>query len=539
VLGLAVSSGDGRATFGEVSAKDAGTMLADASLPKWVHDAKDLEAAVLKEGGRVEGVVFDTLLAAYLLDPAEQGYPLDELARKYLGTDVLEPSSEAETDGQLFADASWRQVAAEAAAIALLAPVLQRRVEKAGLTYLLEEVELPLAAVLARMQANGVALDVEYLEEMSASVTGRMDALRIEIYNHAGEEFNLNSPPQLRAILYEKLGLSPGKKTPKGQLSTDASVLEKLRDQHPIVDALLQWRELEKLNSTYLAALPRLVNPATGRVHTTFNQAVAATGRLSSTNPNLQNIPVRTPLGRRIRACFVAEDGNALISCDYSQVELRVLAHVADEPVLREIFARGEDVHTATGAEVFGVDPAELDAGMRSKAKMVNYGIVYGLSAYGLADRLQIPQDEAQEFIDRYLDRFPAVRTYIAETIARATDTGYVSTLLGRRRVIPELKARNRQVRQLGERLAVNTPIQGSAADIIKVAMVRCRDALASSGLRTRLVLQIHDELLFEGPVDEVDAAGALVRREMESAYPLDPPLAVDLGAGPNWLAAK
>ena len=285
-------------------------------------------------------------------------------------------------------------------------------------------------------------------------------------------------------------------------------------------------------------ALPELVDER-GRLHTTFNQTATTTGRLSSTDPNLQNIPIRTELGREIRSCFVAEEGSRLISADYSQVELRVLAHVCGEQVLKDIFARGEDVHAATAGEMFGLPPERVDPGTRSKAKMINFGIVYGLSAFGLADRLDIPQDEAAEFIERYLDRFPKVKEYIESTIKRATEEGYVTTLLGRRRRIPELRSRKWQTRSLGERLAVNTPIQGSAADIIKVAMVRCHEALRDAGLDTRLVLQIHDELLFEGPEGEAEAASEIVAREMVDAYDLDPPLAVDIGSGANWLAAK
>jgi len=309
------------------------------------------------------------------------------------------------------------------------------------------------------------------------------------------------------------------------------------------------WRELTKLKSTYLDAFPLLLDPD-GRLHTTFNQTAATTGRLSSTNPNLQNIPIRTALGREIRACFTAEEGHRLISADYSQVELRLLAHIAGEDVLKDIFRRGEDVHTATAAQILGgagKDSARMpnasnsspDPGTRSKAKMVNYGIVYGLSAFGLADRLQIPHEEAQEFIDRYLERFPAVRRFIESTVEKATDEGFVATLHGRIRRIPELRARQRQTRLLGERLAVNMIIQGTAADIIKVAMVRCRAALRDAGLSTRLVLQIHDELLFEAPEAEVEEASAIVRREMAAAFEMDPPLEVDVAAGVNWLEAK
>jgi DNA polymerase-1 len=302
-----------------------------------------------------------------------------------------------------------------------------------------------------------------------------------------------------------------------------------------VIAKIEEWRELSKLKSTYLDAFPELLSED-GRLHTTFNQTATATGRLSSTNPNLQNIPIRTELGREIRACFVAEEGNRLISADYSQVELRLLAHIANEPVLKDIFRKGEDVHTATAEAILG---GKTDPGTRSKAKMVNYGIVYGLSAFGLADRLQIEREEAQEFIDRYLERFPAVKRFIDETIERATNEGHVSTLFGRIRRVPELRSRQRQTRQLGERLAVNMVIQGTAADIIKIAMVRCRDELRSAGLSTQLVLQIHDELLFEAAADEVERASRIIEREMAGAFELDPPLGVDLGVGANWLEAK
>ena len=352
-----------------------------------------------------------------------------------------------------------------------------------------------------------------------------------------GEEFTLGSPKQLEAILFGKLGLSR-KRRGKTGFSTDARVLQAIRHEHPVIEKIERWRELTKLAQTYLDALPLLL-AGDGRLHTTFNQTAATTGRLSSLNPNLQNIPIRTELGREIRACFVAEPGNLLVSADYSQVELRLLAHIAGEDVLKEIFRKGEDVHTATACRVFGVTPEQIDPGMRSKAKMINYGIVYGLSAWGMADRLDIPQEEADEFIQRYLAGFPAVARFIEETIAQGTEHGYVSTLFGRRRQIPELRARRWELRKQGERFAVNMVIQGTAADIMKVAMVRCEHALRDAGLTTRMVLQIHDELLFEGPADEAEAVRELAVAQMASAFEMDPPLAVDAGVGRDWLAAK
>ena len=440
-------------------------------------------------------------------------------------------------EGQLFADASWRTVAAEAAAIALLAPVMEERIEQQGLRSLLDDVELPLSSVLARMEARGIRLDVDYLEEMGESVRDRMATLKAEVYTQAGEEFNLNSPPQLRKILYDQLGLQPGKKTPKGELSTDASVLEKLRDAHPIVDALLSWRELDKLNSTYLEALPRLVDPRDGRVHTTFKQTAAATGRLSSTNPNLQNIPIRTELGRQIRRAFVpGGEDQVLLVLDYSQIELRILAHLSGDEGLRAAFESGEDIHTATAARVFDLPLDAVDPGSRSRAKMVNYGLAYGMNAWGLAQRLDIAPDEAQEIMDAYFTSFPAIREYLDRQVGHATVEGFTETILGRRRYIPELQAANPRVRDLGRRQALNAPIQGSASDVFKVAMIQVDGALREQpGLDCRMLLTVHDELVFEVPRSNVEAAAALVQERMEHAVELEVPLRADVGWGTNW----
>jgi DNA polymerase-1 len=538
VRGVAISMGGGQAAYAE--AKDLSAFakaLADEATSKWMHDAKDVEAAAVAEGLALGGVATDTMLAAYLLDPAAPSFELGPLTEQYLGIDV--PGSVAEEqEGQLFGDA-WRRTAAEAAAVALLAPELDERVDKAGLRALLDDVELPLSSVLARMQANGVALDVRYLEDMAEGVRDTMATLRAEIYELAGEEFNLNSPPQLRAILYEKLQLSPGKKTPKGQLSTDASVLEKLRDVHPIVDAILSWRELDKLNSTYLDALPKQVDPRDGRVHTTFNQTGAATGRLSSTNPNLQNIPVRGELGRQIRRAFVpGAKGQLLLVADYSQIELRVLAHLADDEGLKAAFESGADIHTATSARVFGLPEDQVDPATRSRAKMINYGLAYGMNAFGLASRLEITPDEAQEFIDSYFAAFPQIRDYLDRQVARAAAEGFTETLLGRRRYIPELQAANPRVRDMGRRMALNAPIQGSAADVFKLGMIRVNAALRGSDLDARMLLTVHDELVFEVPAKRVEEAAEVVKQEMEAAYELDVPLRADIGWGPNWAEA-
>jgi DNA polymerase-1 len=417
---------------------------------------------------------------------------------------------------------------------------MEEQVDKQGLRELLETVEMPLSSVLARMEARGVRLDVEYLQEMGESVRDKMATLREDVFRHAGEEFNLNSPPQLRVVLYEKLGLSPGKKTPKGQLSTDASVLEKLRDQHPVVDALLEWRELDKLNSTYLEALPREVDPRDGRVHTSFNQTGAATGRLSSSEPNLQNIPVRTELGRQIRRAFIPGGSDqVLMAADYSQIELRVLAHLSGDEGLRDAFASGHDIHTATAARVFGLPEGQVDPGLRSRAKMVNYGLAYGLSAWGLASRLDIAPDEAQEIMDAYFEAFPTIREYLDKQVARAAAEGFTETMLGRRRYIPELQAANPRVRDLGRRQALNAPIQGSASDVFKVAMIRVDEALRERPeLDCHMLLTVHDELVFEVAKEHIDEAVELVRDRMEGAVKLDVVLRADIGWGANWADA-
>jgi DNA polymerase-1 len=540
LAGLAVSAGGAQAAYAPVDGFDAvRERLADPGVPKWAHDAKALERIALRAEGVLEGVAFDTMLAAYLLEPGASDYPLPFLAERHLRTDLF-GGEEGGTEGQLFAEEPWRDVATEAAAVALLAPVLEEQVDRQGLRRLLEEVELPLASVLARMEAGGVRLDVAYLEEMGESVRDRMATLKAEVFRHAGQEFNLNSPPQLRQILYDQLGLQPGKKTSKGQLSTDASVLEKLRDAHPIVDALLSWRELDKLNSTYLEALPRLVDPLDGRLHTTFHQTVAATGRLSSSNPNLQNIPIRSEVGRQIRRAFIpGADDQVLLVADYSQIELRILAHLSGDSGLKEAFASGLDIHAATAATVFDLPPEHVDAEMRRRAKAVNYGLAYGMNAWGLATRLGITPDEAQGFIDAYFEGFPGIKEYLDRQVDRATVEGFTETLLGRRRYIPELQAANPRVRDLGRRQALNAPIQGSASDVFKVGMIAVDRALRERPeLDCHMLLTVHDELVFEVRKDRAEDAMDLVRGRLERAVELDVPLRADIGLGANWSEA-
>ncbi|HEY2326634.1 MAG TPA: DNA polymerase I [Gaiellaceae bacterium] len=483
-----------------------------------VHDAKTLRVDARD----------DTLLAAYLIDPARASYELDELAAEYGVELVPTPAADEETTALVrHAEAPRR----------LIAPLLER-LDKRNVTELYRTVELPLIAVLAQMEEAGVKIDTYRMGEITARLADRVEELESLAYEHAGGEFVLGSPQQLGRVLFEQLGLQAGRKGKTGY-STDAKVLRAIRDAHPIVPVVEEWREYSKLLNTYLGPLPSMISPDDGRLHTTFNQTVAATGRLSTSDPNLQAIPIRTELGKEIRSAFIAEEGHRLLSADYSQIELRILAHVSGEPKLREAFARGEDIHTATAAEVLGVDPAKLTSGQRSIAKMINFGIVYGISAYGLSENLEIPREEAQAYIDAYLARFPHVQDFIQRTIAQAKADGYVTSLLGRRRPVPEIRASNYQTRGFGERVAVNFVMQGSNADIIKVAMINIARRLRDEGRGARLVLQVHDELLLEVPDAETSKVKQLVHDEMVGAYDLDPPLGVEIGVGDNWAEAK
>jgi DNA polymerase I len=489
------------------------------------HDFKALPREVYRAG--IEPTE-DTLLMAYLIEPARADYALDELAAEY-GIELQpEPAAEEET-ADLIRHAG--------AALRLTEPLKGRIVER-GLEPLYREIELPLVGVLAAMEDAGVRIDTYRMGEITARLADRVEELETKAHELAGEEFMLGSTQQVARILFEKLELTAGRKGKTGY-STDTRVLRSIRGEHPIVEVIEEWREYSKLLNTYLGPLPELISEEDGRLHTTFNQAVASTGRLSTTNPNLQSIPIRTELGREIRSAFVADQGFRLLSADYSQVELRILAHVSGEPKLREAFARGEDIHAATAAEVLGKDPATLTKGERSVAKMVNFGIIYGISAFGLSENLEIPREEAQAYIDAYLARFPLVQDFIQRTIERSERDGYATSLFGRRRPVPELKASNRQTRSLGERLAVNFVMQGTAADIIKKAMVSIHRRLRAEGRAARLVLQVHDELLFEVPDVELSAIKDLVREEMCGAYALEPPLAVDIGVGDDWNEAK
>ncbi|HEX4746995.1 MAG TPA: DNA polymerase I [Gaiellaceae bacterium] len=513
---VALATGDGVV----IAARDACTsLLQGGALEVVAHDAKPLRLGA--------PAADDTLLAAYLIDPGRAEYDLDDLMAEYGIELEPDPSAEEETAALVRRAAAARRLAGP-----LVAKVAERGSER-----LYREVELPLTVVLGAMEDAGVRIDTYRMGEITARLQDRIEELEARAYELAGEEFVIGSPQQLGRILFEKLELTPGRKGKTGY-STDSKVLRAIRSDHEIVPAIEEWRELTKLVNTYLGPLPTLIGED-GRLHTTINQTVAATGRLSTTNPNLQSIPIRTELGREIRSAFVAEPGHRLLSADYSQIELRILAHVSGEPRLREAFARGEDIHTATAAEVLGKDPATLTKDERNVAKMINFGIVYGISAFGLSENLDIPKEQAQAYIDAYLARFPLVQAFIARTIAQAAEDGYSTTLLGRRRPVPELRAMNRQTRGFGERVAVNFVMQGSNADIIKVAMVSIHERLRAEGRGARLVLQVHDELLLEVPETEVLKVRDLVREEMVGAYPLDPALAVDIGVGEDWAEAK
>jgi len=495
---------------------EAAAALREADLV--AHDAKPLRL----------DAVDDTLLMAYLIEPGRATYALDDLAAEY-GIE-LQPEPPAEEDTAAL-------VRHASASLRLAGPMRQRITER-GLDPLYREVELPLTEVLAGMEDAGVKIDTYRMGEITARLADRLEELETRAHELAGEEFMLGSTQQVARILFDVLGLTAGRKGKTGY-STDSRVLRSIRGEHEIVAVIEEWREYSKLLNTYLGPLPELISPDDGRLHTTFNQAVASTGRLSTTSPNLQAIPIRTELGREIRSAFVAEAGHRLVSADYSQVELRILAHVSGEPKLREAFAQGEDIHAATAAEVLGKERAELTKDERNVAKMVNFGIIYGISAFGLSENLEIPREQAQEYIDTYLARFPLVQDFIQRTIEHCTREGYATSLFGRRRPVPELKASNRQTRSLGERLAVNFVMQGTAADIIKKAMVAIHARLRDEGRASRLVLQVHDELLVEAPDVEISAIKDILREELCGAYPLDPPLAVDIGVGDDWNEAK
>jgi DNA polymerase-1 len=530
LLGIALAAADGSAWYLPWSD--------DRPLPAWFnrddreligHDLKQLVTVLASHGVRLEGPVVDTLVASYMVNPALRAQSLDDLAANRFGASLPDRAADPAVEEQ----ATARRAAAEALTSLLVRPLLDAELADGGLMDLYREVEMPLLPVLARMELAGVTIDRDQLAAMSVEFAATLADLEARIYALVGHEFNIGSPKQLEQILFHELGLTGTKRTRTGY-STDASVLEELRDKHEAVGLILEHRQISKLKGTYVDALPGLVGED-GRLHTTYQQAVAATGRLSSVDPNLQNIPIRSALGRRIRRAFVAPPGKLLLGADYSQQELRILAHVSGDPGLKADFAAHSDIHLAAAARVLGVKADDVTPHIRSVAKMINYGIAYGLSDFGLADRLKIPREEAQRFIADYFTAYPGIRRYTVEIRMLARDQGFVTTLLGRRRYLPELTARNGALRSAGERMAINMPIQGTAADGMKIAMVRMDAALRDRGMRSRMLLQVHDELVFETDEEELPALAALATEVMEGALPLDPALEVALKVGTDW----
>ena len=527
-LALAIAGTDGR-TIAVEGPDDAATLhrlLDRLATPVVGHEVKPLLVVRIADDPDAPPtpVAFDTQIAAYILNASLRSQTIADVVAEQLDL-ILPPVAELDNAARAGLEAL--------AAIAVREPLEKHLVEE-GLDRLYAELELPLIAVLARMEATGVALDLEALQMLAKEFAAEISRLEAEIYVDVGHEFNLGSPKQLEQILFNELNLPKGKRTKTGY-STDASVLEDLRPAHPMIDKLLEWRVYTKLRSTYVEALPSLM-AADGRLHTTFHQAVAATGRLSSSDPNLQNIPIRTPLGRRIRRAFVAGAPDlTLVAADYSQIELRILAHVSGDEHLRDAFARQADIHRETAALVLHKDPADVTSDERSMAKMVNFGIAYGMSDFGLSSRANIPRAEAQAFINTYFATYSGISYYMLAITERARTQGFVTTLLGRKRQIPELAARNPTLRAAGERMAINMPIQGTAADIVKIAMIRLDERLRAGGFRARPLLQVHDELLLEVPRDEVDRLVPILRETMEGALPLDVPLTVDIKVGDDW----
>jgi len=520
-------------------------LLADPAVPKAGHDIKHDWLVLRRNGAELAGVAYDSMLASFVLDPGRRAHAIDELARERL-------SLEMPTYGDLvgrgrrerpFAEVSLRDAAryccTDSETVLRLRAAFQPELEDHHLLPLLEAIEVPLIRVLVNMEWHGVLIDLGRLGEISRQLAGELAELERAIHRAAGTDFNINSTPQLRHILFEKHQLPVVKKTKTGA-STDAEVLEQLAAMgHEVPKLLIEYRELSKLKSTYVDALPGFINPATGRIHTSFNQAGAATGRLSSSDPNLQNIPVRTPRGEAIRRAFVAASGWLLLTADYSQIELRLLAHLSGDPAFVQAFEQGGDIHRQTAALIFGVPQADVTPEMRARAKTINFGTIYGQGPFALSRQLGITLDEAKAFIQRYFTRFAGVRAWLDRTVAEARARGYVETLFGRRRYVPELKDKNFNVRSFGERTATNSPLQGSAADLIKRAMIGVDHALRERGLETRVLLQVHDELVLEVPERESDRARELVKREMVGAAALRVPLVVSIGVGKNWVDAK
>ena len=535
ISSAAVGAGNNAVVLNEQD--DIKELLEDDSIAKVMFDVKE---AIVKLNGRIDikNISDDTAIAAYLVDPAKNEYTIEKLASEYFGTVIEKPEvkqlsllDDVETDRSEY-------LAKCAVALGVLNECIGDKIKENGQEKLYQEVELPLVTVLAHLEINGFLVDDNQLKEFADKLGEKIDALTNEIYMLAGEEFNINSPKQLGVILFEKLELKPVKKTKTGY-ATNADVLEKLRDKHPIVNFIMEYRQLAKLKSTYCDGLTAVVNPNTHRIHSVFTQTVTVTGRLSSTEPNLQNIPTRTELGREIRKMFVAKDGYVLVDADYSQIELRVLAHIANDETMINAFRNNEDIHAVTASQVLGIPLEDVTKEQRSSAKAVNFGIVYGIGEFSLAQDLHISVKEAKAYIESYLEKYHGVRNYMESIKEQAKKDGYVKTMLNRIRYIPELKSPNYNIRQFGERVALNTPIQGTAADIIKLAMVRVDNRLINEGLKSKLILQVHDELIVEAHKDEVDKVKQILSEEMQSAMELNVPLKVDMSTGHSWYDAK
>lgn len=535
ISSVAVGLGNNAVVLNEQD--DIKELLEDDSIAKVMFDVKE---AIVKLNGRIDikNISDDTAIAAYLVDPAKNEYTIEKLASEYFGTVIEKPEvkqlsllDDVETDRSEY-------LAKCAVALGVLNDRIGDKIKENGQEKLYQEVELPLVTVLAHLEINGFLVDDNQLKEFADKLGEKIDALTNEIYMLAGEEFNINSPKQLGVILFEKLELKPVKKTKTGY-ATNADVLEKLRDKHPIVNFIMEYRQLAKLKSTYCDGLTAVVNPNTHRIHSVFTQTVTVTGRLSSTEPNLQNIPTRTELGREIRKMFVAKDGYVLVDADYSQIELRVLAHIANDETMINAFRNNEDIHAVTASQVLGIPLEDVTKEQRSSAKAVNFGIVYGIGEFSLAQDLHISVKEAKAYIESYLEKYHGVRNYMESIKEQAKKDGYVKTMLNRIRYIPELKSPNYNIRQFGERVALNTPIQGTAADIIKLAMVRVDNRLINEGLKSKLILQVHDELIVEAHKDEVDKVKQILSEEMQGAMELNVPLKVDMSTGHSWYDAK
>ena len=535
ISSAAVGAGNNAVVLNEQD--DIKELLEDDSIAKVMFDVKE---AIVKLNGRIDikNISDDTAIAAYLVDPAKNEYTIEKLASEYFGTVIEKPEvkqlsllDDVETDRSEY-------LAKCAVALGVLNERIGDKIKENGQEKLYQEVELPLVTVLAHLEINGFLVDDNQLKEFADKLGEKIDALTNEIYMLAGEEFNINSPKQLGVILFEKLELKPVKKTKTGY-ATNADVLEKLRDKHPIVNFIMEYRQLAKLKSTYCDGLTAVVNPNTHRIHSVFTQTVTVTGRLSSTEPNLQNIPTRTELGREIRKMFVAKEGYVLVDADYSQIELRVLAHIANDETMINAFRNNEDIHAVTASQVLGIPLEDVTKEQRSSAKAVNFGIVYGIGEFSLAQDLHISVKEAKAYIESYLEKYHGVRNYMESIKEQAKKDGYVKTMLNRIRYIPELKSPNYNIRQFGERVALNTPIQGTAADIIKLAMVRVDNRLINEGLKSKLILQVHDELIVEAHKDEVDKVKQILSEEMQNAMELNVPLKVDMSTGHSWYDAK